>query len=162
MAAGGVLAALTFAAATSSHADTPAVEVGSGQARGVLACPGAYRPTVMQLNGLQALVCARALPRPTPTPTLRPRPTPRRTPPTSTRTEGPTTTAPTTTTTTTTMPPPAAAVPTRTTIAVPTGLRIATPGAFCTPEGALGVTVTGTVMRCTRTATDPRDRWRVL
>ena len=154
MAAGGVLAALTFAAATSSHADAPVVEVGSGQAKGVLACPGAYRPTVMQLNGLQALVCARALPRPTPTPTprSRPTPTPRRTAPT---------TAPTTSTTTSTSAP-AASVPTRTTIAVPTGLRVATPGAFCAPEGALGMTVTGAVMHCVRTATDPRDRWRLL
>jgi hypothetical protein len=34
------------------------------------------------------------------------------------------------------------------------------PGAFCTPQGARGVTVKGTPMRCTTTATDSRARWR--
>ena len=34
------------------------------------------------------------------------------------------------------------------------------PGAFCSPDGALGVTATNTPMICTTTATDNRDRWR--
>ena len=34
------------------------------------------------------------------------------------------------------------------------------PGAFCSPEGALGRTSAGTLMRCSTTATDPRARWR--
>ncbi|MFC8501392.1 HNH endonuclease family protein [Pedococcus sp. NPDC057267] len=33
-------------------------------------------------------------------------------------------------------------------------------GAFCSPEGALGRTSAGTLMRCSTTATDPRARWR--
>lgn len=35
-----------------------------------------------------------------------------------------------------------------------------TPGAFCTPEGDTGHTVTGLPMTCSRTATDSRLRWR--
>lgn len=34
------------------------------------------------------------------------------------------------------------------------------PGAFCAPEGALGHTTTGTLMRCTRKAGEDRARWR--
>jgi hypothetical protein len=34
------------------------------------------------------------------------------------------------------------------------------PGAFCSPEGALGLTNKGTLMRCKPSATDSRDRWR--
>jgi hypothetical protein len=34
------------------------------------------------------------------------------------------------------------------------------PGAFCAPGGALGYTVAGTLMRCTTTAVDSRNRWR--
>ncbi|GAB3436524.1 hypothetical protein GCM10027517_06750 [Phycicoccus ginsengisoli] len=34
------------------------------------------------------------------------------------------------------------------------------PGAFCSPEGALGRTSKGTLMRCRTTSTDPRARWR--
>jgi outer membrane biosynthesis protein TonB len=35
-----------------------------------------------------------------------------------------------------------------------------TPGAFCSPGGARGVTVSGVPMVCTTTATDDRNRWR--
>jgi hypothetical protein len=35
-----------------------------------------------------------------------------------------------------------------------------TAGAFCSPEGAVGVTVKGTPMVCKTTAKDSRDRWR--
>jgi hypothetical protein len=34
------------------------------------------------------------------------------------------------------------------------------PGAFCSPEGAIGHTSTGTLMRCTRKAGEDRPRWR--
>ena len=34
------------------------------------------------------------------------------------------------------------------------------PGAFCSPEGAYGRTVKGTLMRCTRKAGEERARWR--
>lgn len=34
------------------------------------------------------------------------------------------------------------------------------PGALCAPAGALGRTRAGTLMRCTTTASDPRNRWR--
>jgi hypothetical protein len=34
------------------------------------------------------------------------------------------------------------------------------PGAFCSPYGALGYTVDGTLMRCEPSATDSRNRWR--
>jgi hypothetical protein len=34
------------------------------------------------------------------------------------------------------------------------------PGAFCTPEGALGVTSSGTAMICKSTSSDSRNRWR--
>jgi hypothetical protein len=34
------------------------------------------------------------------------------------------------------------------------------PGAFCSPQGAVGVTSSGTAMVCTTTATDSRARWR--
>ena len=33
-------------------------------------------------------------------------------------------------------------------------------GAFCSPVGAIGVTVTGKLMRCTRRAGEERARWR--
>lgn len=35
-----------------------------------------------------------------------------------------------------------------------------TPGAFCTPGGAYGLTSKGTLMQCKTSATDTRDRWR--
>lgn len=34
------------------------------------------------------------------------------------------------------------------------------PGAFCSPEGALGRTSKGTLMQCKPSATDDRNRWR--
>ncbi len=34
------------------------------------------------------------------------------------------------------------------------------PGAFCTPEGAMGKTSKGTLMRCTRKAGEKQPRWR--
>ncbi len=36
-----------------------------------------------------------------------------------------------------------------------------TPGAFCAPAGAVGQTKNGVWMKCTTTATDSRNRWRV-
>jgi hypothetical protein len=38
--------------------------------------------------------------------------------------------------------------------------QIVHPGAFCSPEGARGVTSDGTPMTCKTSATDARDRWR--
>jgi hypothetical protein len=50
---------------------------------------------------------------------------------------------------------------TTTTIPVdPEAVQGVTPGAFCSPEGAKGQTVTGIRMTCTRTAGDERARWR--
>jgi len=87
--------------------------------------------------------------------------------PTTTTTIKPTTTttaapAPTTTTrpaTTTTI-----AAPTTTTTAAPTTTTQAVasvhPGAFCSPDGAVGYTSAGTRMVCSTTPADSRDRWR--
>jgi len=35
-----------------------------------------------------------------------------------------------------------------------------TPGAFCSPRGAFGVTSTGKLMLCGPSATDSKNRWR--
>lgn len=35
------------------------------------------------------------------------------------------------------------------------------PGAFCSPEGAVGQTVNGVWMKCTTAPGDPYKRWRV-
>ena len=46
-------------------------------------------------------------------------------------------------------------------VANPGGAQtVVTPGAFCSPQGARGVTTTGLAMVCTTTATDSRARWR--
>jgi hypothetical protein len=47
--------------------------------------------------------------------------------------------------------------PKPTTVSAQSGVR---PGAFCAPEGALGTTVKGTLMRCTLKAGEDRARWR--
>ncbi|MEU7978341.1 hypothetical protein AB0B63_07385 [Micromonospora sp. NPDC049081] len=47
--------------------------------------------------------------------------------------------------------------PARTTASVQNGVH---PGAYCSPRGALGRTVKGTLMRCGPSATDDRNRWR--
>jgi hypothetical protein len=89
----------------------------------------------------------------------------------------PTTTTPTSSTTST-APPPSSTAPS-TTMAPPPApttsepaapppappnntatLPVVHPGAFCSEEGALGVTSSGTPMRCTTTPTDSRLRWR--
>jgi hypothetical protein len=36
-----------------------------------------------------------------------------------------------------------------------------TPGAFCSPAGAVDKTVTGVAMKCTTAPGDSRNRWRV-
>ncbi len=56
----------------------------------------------------------------------------------------PTTTKPKPRPTTTTKPP----------------TKTVTPGAFCSPEGATGVSKTGKLYRCTRKAGEDRARWR--
>lgn len=38
--------------------------------------------------------------------------------------------------------------------------QVVTPGAFCSPQGATGITVTGLAQICTTTATDSQLRWR--
>lgn len=63
-------------------------------------------------------------------------------------------TAPTTTTSPTTTPAATTATTTRT---VQQGV---TPGAFCSPAGAVGATVTGVPMECRIEAGDTRARWR--
>jgi len=42
----------------------------------------------------------------------------------------------------------------------PSGQQGVHPGAFCSPEGAIGYTSKGTKMRCTRKAGEDRARWR--
>ena len=80
----------------------------------------------------------------------------------------PTTAAPTTVTTPATTratvaatAPPVTPAPTApATTATPAVREGVTPGAFCSPGGARGVTNTGVAMTCTSTATDERNRWR--
>ena len=60
------------------------------------------------------------------------------------------TTAPTTTTSTTTAP----------TTTAPTTTTYVHAGAYCSPDGATGVTASGTAMICKTSPTDSRDRWR--
>ncbi|MEQ6897919.1 DUF1524 domain-containing protein [Microbacterium sp. KR10-403] len=50
--------------------------------------------------------------------------------------------------------------PTKSSAHKETALPVVHPGAFCTPEGARGVTVKGTAMRCTLKGGDSRARWR--
>lgn len=51
--------------------------------------------------------------------------------------------------------------PTRTsTPQAPAPIRVVSPGAFCSPEGDLGHTKKGTLMRCSMKAGDNRARWR--
>jgi hypothetical protein len=38
--------------------------------------------------------------------------------------------------------------------------KVVTPGAWCSPEGATGVTRAGTPMRCIRKAGEEQPRWR--
>ncbi|KAA2254957.1 hypothetical protein F0L68_29745 [Solihabitans fulvus] len=91
-------------------------------------------------------------------------------PPATTTTMAPP--AATATSTTTSIPPPPQPPP-RTTAYTPPAPPPTTeepappprivgvhPGAFCSPDGALGVTSDGTLMVCGTTATDKRDRWR--
>jgi hypothetical protein len=56
-----------------------------------------------------------------------------------------------------TAPSPAATKPSATSSGVVAGVH---PGAFCQPEGALGRTTKGTLMRCQPSDTDARNRWR--
>jgi hypothetical protein len=76
------------------------------------------------------------------------------------------TTAAAPTTTAAAPKPPASAPTTRapkppaTTAAGPPVQHGVHPGAFCSAAGALGYTNDGTLMRCTSTATDPRNGWR--
>lgn len=52
-------------------------------------------------------------------------------------------------------------LPTASTVAIPAGAqRDVTPGAFCSPQGAQGVTTRGVVMTCKPAPDDTRNRWR--
>jgi len=77
--------------------------------------------------------------------------------PATTATAAPTTKAATTAKTTTSAPKTTAATKTTTSAAVQTTV---TPGAYCSVEGATGLTSKGTKMVCKTTATDSRLRWR--
>ncbi|MFI9382980.1 hypothetical protein [Kutzneria sp. NPDC052558] len=91
---------------------------------------------------------------------------------TTTSSTAPTTTSTTTTTTEAPAPPPAThqpppathqpapPPPTEAPAPPPSEPVYVTPGAFCSTEGATGVTKTGKPMVCSRTATDSRLRWR--
>jgi hypothetical protein len=76
-------------------------------------------------------------------------------------TTGPTTTSESTTTspTTTTSEPTTTSRTTTATNTSPSG-RVVHPGAFCSAEGARGVTSKGVPMVCTTSPTDSRLRWR--
>ncbi len=52
-----------------------------------------------------------------------------------------------------------ASAPTPTTSST-SSLPVVHPGAFCSPDGAQGVTTRGTPMTCKTSPTDSRDRWR--
>jgi hypothetical protein len=58
---------------------------------------------------------------------------------------------------TTSIPSPS---PTPTITASPTAMPIVTPGAFCTPAGAIGKSSSGVLYTCKTSATDTRNRWR--
>ncbi|GHJ17666.1 hypothetical protein TPA0908_56610 [Micromonospora sp. AKA38] len=88
-------------------------------------------PTTGSPNPAPRTAAARPTPKPKPTRTS-PRPTPKRT------TSAPRTTKPSHST-------------------VQGSVH---PGAFCKPEGALGHTAKGTLMRCTRKAGEDQPRWR--
>jgi hypothetical protein len=75
----------------------------------------------------------------------------------ATATAAPTTKAATSAKTTASAPKTTAAPKTTTTAAVQTTV---TPGAYCSVEGATGLTSKGTKMVCKTTATDSRLRWR--
>lgn len=72
-------------------------------------------------------------------------------------TQAPTTRAPATTAATT---PATTAATAPATTAAPSVQQGVSPGAFCSPGGARGVTNTGVAMSCTTTAADSRNRWR--
>jgi len=91
---------------------------------------------------------------PTATATLAPTPTPE--PPTPTPVPPTPTPEPPTPVPTTPTPVPAAA-PAAPSGGIQQGVR---PGAFCSPEGARGVTSKGTPMVCSTKPGDPRARWR--
>jgi Protein of unknown function (DUF1524) len=56
--------------------------------------------------------------------------------------------------------PAPAPAPKPTPAPAPAPAGVVHPGAFCSPQGATGVTSAGTPMVCTSTATDSRARWR--
>jgi len=58
---------------------------------------------------------------------------------------------------TTSIPSPS---PTATVKASPTAMPTVTPGAFCTPAGAIGKSASGVLYTCKTSATDTRNRWR--
>ena len=58
---------------------------------------------------------------------------------------------------TTSIPSPS---PTPTFTASPTAVPTVTPGAFCTPAGAIGKSASGVLYTCKTSATDTRNRWR--
>jgi hypothetical protein len=58
---------------------------------------------------------------------------------------------------TTSIPSPS---PTPTIPASPTAVPTVTPGAFCTPAGAIGKSSSGVLYTCKTSATDTRNRWR--
>ena len=102
-------------------------------------------------------------PSPTPTasqtPTVTPSPTATATPtPTATATPTPTATATPTPTPTATATP----TPTATATPTPTATQVATvsPGAFCSPAGAIGKSAAGVTYTCKTSPTDTRNRWR--
>ena len=88
---------------------------------------------------------------PTPTPTPIPTPTP---------TPIPTPTVSATPTPTPTPTPTLSATPTATAIPTPTPAQTVSPGAFCSPAGAIGKSASGVSYTCKTSPTDTRNRWR--
>ena len=76
--------------------------------------------------------------------------------PTVSDTQSPT---PTPSPSSTTIPNPSP-IPTATVAASPTMVAIVTPGAFCTPAGAIGKSASGVLYTCKTSATENRNRWR--
>lgn len=155
-----VVAILAFALAACGTSKTKSI---SGQ---LVASPPADTPSASPF--IPAVATPVPTNTPTPTPTIAPSPTPSPTPvpkptPTPTPTPKPTPT-PRPKPTPTPVPPtptPVPPQPTPTPVpAQPLDEGTVHPGAFCTPDGAIGVSKDGDSMVCTTTSTDSRDRWR--
>jgi len=108
-----------------------------------------------EVDALQTMVTPPPQALPTPASPATPQPQPLPTP----ATPAPALLRPSSTAPATTRAPATTGAP-ATTATTSSVSQVVTPGAFCAPAGARGVTSTGRAMVCTTTATDSRNRWR--